>query len=299
MNSNKEKTIIIVVGPTAVGKTSFAIQLAKHFNTEIISADSRQCFKELNIGVAKPTFNELQSIPHYFINSHSITEEVSAGVFEKYAVQKVDEIFTFKNTAVMVGGTGLYINAFCNGMDEIPKVSLEIRNQIISNYQLHGLLWLQNEIKIKDNEFWNNSEQQNPQRLMRALEVFYATGRSINSFKNKSQINRPFKIIKLGLELYKDELRKNIDDRVDKMIEEGLVEEVKLLIPFQQLNALQTVGYRELFDFFDNKNSLEAAIERIKISTRQYAKRQLTWFKKDAEIHWIHPNKTFDFNFDY
>ncbi len=299
MNSNKEKTIIIVVGPTAVGKTSFAIRLAKHFKTEIISADSRQCFKELNIGVAKPTFNELQSIPHYFINSHSITEEVNAGIFEKYAVQKADEIFTFKNIAVMVGGTGLYINAFCNGMDEIPKVSLEIRNQIISNYQLHGLSWLQNEIKIKDYEFWINSAQQNPQRLMRALEVFYATGRSINSFKNKSQINRPFKIIKLGLELPKDELRKNIDDRVDKMIEEGLVEEVKLLIPFQQLNALQTVGYRELFDFFENKNSLKAAIERIKISTRQYAKRQLTWFKKDTEIHWIHPNKTFDFNFDY
>ena len=270
-----------------MGKTSFALKLAQHYNTQIISADSRQCFKELNIGVARPTVDELKLVHHYFIASHSIHQDVNAGLFEKYALQCADEIFKNNKVAVMVGGTGLYINAFCDGMDEIPNVSIEIRNNIITKYNDIGLAWLQNEVANKDPEFWKTAEQQNPQRLMRALEIVEATGKSINSFKRKQKATRPFNIIKIGLELSKEKLHENINTRVDKMMEEGLIEEVKSLIPYQQLNALQTVGYKELFDHFNNNCTLEQAIEKIKISTRQYAKRQMTWFKKDNDIKWF------------
>lgn len=279
-----------------MGKTSFAIKLAQHYNTQIISADSRQCFKELNIGVARPSAEELNLIHHYFIASHSIHQDVNAGVFEKYALQCADEIFKTSKVAVMVGGSGLYVNAFCNGIDDIPNVPLEIRNNIINNYSEKGLAWLQNEVQIKDPEFWQNAEQQNPQRLMRALEVLETTRKSINSFKSNKQTERPFKIIKLGLELPREQLINNINLRVDKMVEEGLFEEVESLILHQHLNALQTVGYRELFEYFDGNITKQQAIEKIKISTRQYAKRQMTWFKKDAEIKWLYPFEKIDFS---
>ena len=291
-----KNTVFVVVGPTAVGKTSFAIQLAKHYNTQIISADSRQCFKELNIGVARPSFEELKLVHHYFIASHSIHQEVNAGIFEKYALVSVDEIFKNNNVAVMVGGTGLYVNTFCNGIDEMPEIALEIRNKIVADYEENGLQWLQNEIEKKDVEFWQTAEQQNPQRLMRALEVFEATGKSINSFRNKKNVERGFNIVKIGLELPKELLHKNINTRVDKMIEEGQIEEAKSLMQFQHLNALQTVGYKELFDFFKNNFTIEQAVERIKINTRQYAKRQMTWFKKDADIKWFDASNKIDFD---
>jgi len=279
-----------------VGKTSFAIKLAQHYETKIISADSRQCYKELNIGVARPSTEELNLAHHYFIASHSIHEDVNAGVFEKYALQCVDEIFANNKIAVMVGGTGLYVNAFCNGIDEIPVVPLEVRNNIIENYTAKGMTWLQNEVKTQDLEFWQTAEQQNPQRLMRALEVIEATGKSINSFKRNTQVERPFNIIKIGLELPREQLISNINLRVDKMVEEGLIAEVESLIPHQNLNALQTVGYRELFEYFDGKITKQQAIEKIKISTRQYAKRQMTWFKKDKTIKWLKPFNTINFS---
>jgi tRNA dimethylallyltransferase len=280
-------TVYIIVGPTAVGKTSFAIQLAQHLHTKIISADSRQCFKELNIGVAKPTIQELSLVEHYFINSHSIHEEVNAGVFEKYALKKVEEIFKKHQSAVMVGGTGLYINAFCNGIDAMPEIPSIIREKIISSYKKNGLNWLREEIKNKDPEFWHSAEQQNPQRLMRALEIYETTGKSINFFKQNKKVSRPFNIIKIGLELPKEKLVENINLRVDEMVENGLIDEVKSLIPYKHLNALQTVGYKELYEYFDGNCSVDFAIERIKINTRQYAKRQMTWFKKDDSIQWI------------
>lgn len=208
-------------------------------------------------------------------------------MFEKYALQCVDEIFKLNNIAVMVGGTGLYVNAFCNGIDEIPNVPSAIRDNIIKNYNLKGLAWLQNELQTKDKDFWQKAEQQNPQRLMRALEVIESTGKSINDYKNHQKIKRPFNIIKIGLELPREQLIHNINLRVDKMIEEGLMDEVESLISHKDLNALQTVGYKELFDYFNNNISKQQAIEKIKISTRQYAKRQMTWFKKDAEIKWL------------
>jgi len=285
----KKNTVIVVAGPTAVGKTSLAIQIAQHFSTKIISADSRQCFKELNIGVAKPSTDELNLVHHYFINSHSIHQEVNAGTFERYALQAADEIFSESNVAVMVGGTGLYIKAFCEGMDSMPKIDEAIRNEIITSYETKGLKWLQNEIRDKDNAFWQVAEQQNPHRLMRALEIFTATGKSIIEFRQHKKVERPFNIIKIGLELPKEQLHQNIHIRVDQMVEAGLVKEVKSLLPNRNINALQTVGYRELFDHYDGNCTLEQSINQIKINTRHYAKRQMTWFKKDIEMKWFHP----------
>jgi tRNA dimethylallyltransferase len=283
----KNKTVFIVCGPTSAGKTSVAIELAKKFETEIISADSRQCFKELNIGVARPSEMELQTVKHYFIASHSIHEPVNAGSFEQFALKKVNEIFRTHNVAIMVGGTGLYIKAFCEGMDEMPDVPAEIRRSIILNYEKNGLEWLQRETQKKDPAFYKEGEIQNPQRLMRALEVAEVTGRSILDFRRGKKEERDFKIMKIGLELPKEELHRNINTRVDKMIEAGLVEEVKKLLPYKHLNALQTVGYAEIFDYLDGKTSLKEAIELMKTNTRQYAKRQMTWFKKDKDINWI------------
>jgi len=283
----KNKTVIIVAGPTAVGKTAVAIELAKKFETEIISADSRQCFKELNIGVARPSQSELQTVKHYFIASHSVHDTVNAGSFEQYALQKVNEIFRAHDRAIMVGGTGLYIKAFSDGMDETPDVPAEIRESIILNYEKNGLEWLQRETQRKDPGFYQAGETQNPQRLMRALEVAEATGRSILEFRKGKKKQRDFEIVKIGLELPKEELHRNINSRVDRMIEAGLVEEVRQLLPYKNLNALQTVGYAEIFDYLDGKTSLKDAIELIKKNTRQYAKRQMTWFKKDKEINWM------------
>ncbi|MDB5246659.1 MAG: miaA [Segetibacter sp.] len=288
MHSN---TIIIVCGPTAVGKTAFAIDLARALQTDIISVDSRQCYKELGIGVAKPSPQELAAVRHYFINSHSIYDEVNAGVFEKYALDVVEHIFKKHATAVMVGGTGLYIKAFCEGMDEIPAVNLAIRQRVIGEYEENGLEYLQKKIAEKDPVFWKVAEQQNPQRLMRALEVLLSTGRSVTSFRKGHKVKRPFNIIKAGLELPRVKLYDQINNRVDKMMDDGLLNEVKNLYEKRTQNALQTVGYRELFDYLENKCSLSEAVEKIKTNSRQYAKRQLTWFKKDPEITWYDPRE--------
>ena len=285
-----KKICIVIAGPTAVGKTAFAIQLAQHLNTKIISADSRQCFKELNIGVAKPTAAALQSVQHYFINSHSIQEEVNAVVFEQYALQKAEEIFKQHDTAVMVGGTGLYIKAFCDGIDELPAVDPEIREKISLGYEQNGLQWLQDEIEKNDPLYFAKGEIKNPQRLMRALEVKLSSGKSIAAFQTAQKKQRDFNIIKIGLELPKEKLVQNINNRVDAMMKEGLLNEVKKLEPCKKLNALQTVGYRELFDHLDGEITIENAVERIKINTRQYAKRQMTWFKKDGQINWVSPH---------
>jgi tRNA dimethylallyltransferase len=296
MASAENKTVIIIVGPTAVGKTSVAVELAEYYKTEIISADSRQCFKELNIGVARPLEKELQRVRHHFIASHSIYDIVNAGIFEQYALQKADEIFQSSNVVIMVGGTGLYVKAFCEGMDVIPEIPVETRKKIIANYEENGMEWLQNEVQKKDPGFYASGEIQNPRRLMRALEVAEATGHSILEFRKGQKQERDFNIIKIGLELPKEELHRNINSRVDKMIEAGLIEEVKSLLPYKSINALQTVGYSEIFDFIDGKAlparrqvSMDEAIELIKKNTRQYAKRQLTWFKKDKDARWFSP----------
>lgn len=291
METSKQKTVIIICGPTAVGKTAVALQLAKHFQTEIISADSRQCFKELNIGVARPSAEELQQVPHHFIASHSIEEEVTAITFEQYALQKVDQLFFTQDVVVLEGGTGLYIKAFCEGLDEIPEIKPEVRDRIIVNYRQFGLAWLQNEISKKDPGFYSAGETRNPQRMMRALEVIESTGQSILAFRKGEKSKRDFSILKIGIELPREELNSRIDARVDKMMEKGLLEEVKTLLPYRNLNALQTVGYAELFNYLDGKTTLEKAVAEIKTHTRQYAKRQMTWFKKDMSIVWFPPGQ--------
>ena len=281
------KTCIVIAGPTAVGKTAAAIALARHFNTAIISADSRQCFTELNIGVAKPDHEQLQAVHHYFINSHSITEEVNAAVFESYALAAAEEIFRSADHAILVGGTGLYIQAFCNGIDPIPPIPAIIRNNIITGYQESGLSWLQEQVSTHDPAYYATGETSNPQRLMRALEVKLHTGASITSFHSRPAAKRPFEIIKTALELPRPALYQNINHRVDMMMEAGLLNEVKSLTAHAHRNALQTVGYREIFVYLNGLSTLEAAVEHIKTNTRHYAKRQLTWFRKDANIHWF------------
>ena len=280
------KTVYIIVGPTAVGKTSFAISLAKHLQTEIISADARQCYKEMNIGVATPSKSELEKVPHHFIASHSINDTINASVFEEYALEKVAELFKTKDAVVMVGGTGLYIKAFCEGLDMIPAIAPEIREGIIQQYEKLGLRWLQKEVSVKDPVYWEKGEQQNPQRLMRALEVKMGTGDSILSFQHKNKVVRPFNIVKIGLEMDRELLYERINQRVLNMVEEGLEQEVKSLLPNFHLNALQTVGYSEWQPFFEGKTEKTNVIEKIQQNTRHYAKRQMTWFKKDPEIKW-------------
>ncbi len=285
-----KKTCIIIAGPTAVGKTSIALAVAKHFSTQIISADSRQCFKELNIGVAKPSPAELDEVYHYFINSHSIQDDISAADFETYALNAVSTIFSKNDMAVMVGGTGLYIKAFCEGMDEIPAIDPQIRNTIVTDYNNNGIQWLREQIKNTDHDYFIKGEIENPQRMMRALEVKLSTGQSITSFQSKKKKQRDFNIIMIGLELARDILYQRINTRVDSMMEAGLLKEAKVLLPYKHLNALQTVGYRELFDHFDGKYSLERAVELIKQNTRNYAKRQMTWFMRDRSITWLAPD---------
>ena len=285
----KTKTVIIIAGPTAIGKTALGIEVARHFDTEIISADSRQCFQELNIGVARPSVEELSQVPHHFIASHSIKEKVTAVTFEAYALAKAEQIFKKNDVVVMVGGTGLYIKAFCEGMDEIPDVPEEIHQEVIGAYKEKGLAWLQEEIKTADPLFWEKGEIQNPQRMMRALEVIKATGNSILHYQKGEKKQRDFSVIKIALDIPRLDLHRNINRRVDRMVEEGLLEEVKSLLPYQHLNALQTVGYKEIFAYLNGMITFETAVDAIKANTRQYAKRQLTWFRKDQTYHWHSP----------
>jgi tRNA dimethylallyltransferase len=270
-----------------VGKTAAAIRLAKHLDTKIISADSRQCFKELNIGAATPSGEELLSVQHYFINSHSITEEVNAALFEQLALQWTENIFRDRDTVVMVGGPGLYIKAFCEGLDDMPPVDAGIRQQVQDRYEQEGLAWLQEQVQKNDPGYYSAGEILNPQRLMRALEVKLSTGNSILSFRSRQKKQRSFDIRKVGLHMPKEQLYQSINQRVHRMMEQGLLAEVEKLLPFKDLNALQTVGYSELFNYLEGKNSLEEAVELIQKNTRHYAKRQMTWFRKDPSIEWL------------
>ncbi len=285
------KTVYIIVGPTAVGKTSLAIQLAKHLQTEIISADARQCYKELEIGVARPSVDELNTVPHHFIASHTITETVNASVFEKYALAITKKLFEQKEYVVMVGGTGLYIKAFCEGLDEIPSIDPSIRNKITKEYEENGLIWLQNKLAQKDPIYWAQAEKENPQRLMRALEVIEGLGQSILTYQSHQKKTRSFKIQLIGLEMERALLNEKINKRVELMISEGLEKEVEKLLPQFSLNALQTVGYSEWLPYFNKEQSLDQVISSIQQNTRHYAKRQMTWFKKDPAIQWVDASK--------
>jgi tRNA dimethylallyltransferase len=285
--SLKKPLLICVVGATAIGKTSLAIKLAQAFSTEIISADSRQFFKEMNIGTAVPSKEELEAIPHHFIQNKSIFEDYSVGDFERDALSLITDIFEKKKLLILVGGSGLYVDALVKGLDTFPEVPSEIREQL--NFELNekGLETLQNELKKADPTYFEKVDIQNPHRVIRALEIYRATGKPYSSFLNKEAINRDFETLYIGLTAERELIYGRINHRVDQMIEAGLIDEAKSLLPHKERNALQTVGYRELFEYFEGKISKEEAISEIKKNTRRFAKRQNTWFKKNEEIHWF------------
>ena len=286
MNSSN-KTLITVVGPTAIGKTSLSTLLAKHFNTEIISCDSRQFYKEMSIGTAVPTQEELKSIPHHFIQNRSILENYNVGAFENDALITLEKLFDKHHQLVMVGGSGLYVDAVLKGFDEFPEVDPNIREQLRIRVKKGEINFLKNQLKDLDIETYNSINLDNPQRLIRALEICIGTNLPYSSFKGKKKEKRNFKFIKIGLNGERQKIYDRINLRVDMMIENGLIDEAKKLYPKRNLNALQTVGYKELFLFFEGVYTKEFAIEEIKKNTRRFAKRQLTWFRKDRDIIWF------------
>ena len=282
--------LIVIAGPTASGKTEIAIKLAQSYKTVIVSADSRQFYREMSIGTAKPTPEELAAAPHYFINSHSITENFSVGDYEKQGLALLDELFKMHNTIILVGGSGLYIKALCEGFDDIPRADAAIREELNKELAEKGIAVLQEELKIADPVFYKQVDLSNPQRVIRALEVFRSTAKPFSSFRKAAVNERHFNTIKIGVDMPRELLYDRINQRVDDMIKQGLVDEAQSLLPYRHLNALNTVGYSELFDYFDGKADLNIAIERIKQNTRHFAKRQLTWFRKDKAVHWLEPN---------
>ncbi len=288
-SSLNKRHLIVVVGPTAVGKTDLCIRLAKHFKTVIISADSRQFYHEMSIGTAKPTSAEMQGIPHYFINSHHITEEYNAGAYEQDVLRLLEDLFTRYSCVILTGGSGLYVRAVLEGMDEMPEVPARIREQLMQQKQEQGLASLLQKLQELDPVYYNQVDQANPQRVIRALEVCLATGQPYSSFRTKQPVERPFKIIKIGLNRDRAELYARIDSRVDQMLQSGLLEEVKQLLPYQNHNALQTVGYQELFSYLAGEYDWEEALRLLKRNSRRYAKRQLTWFTKNNDFTWFHP----------
>lgn len=283
------KTLIVIVGPTAVGKTALAVTLAGHYQTEIISADSRQFFQELSIGTAKPTPAELAAAKHHFVNSHSINTFFSTGDFEKQALQVLNEIFTRKDTAILVGGSGLYLDAVTKGLDELPDTDLQIREQLNRIFENEGLEPIRARLEDADPEYYARVDQSNPQRMIRGLEFYLSTGRKVSSFLTNTRKERTFNMIKIGLNMDRAELYHRINTRVDQMMTDGLLAEVRSLAAYQELNALKTVGYGELFAYLEGKISYDDAIARIKQNTRRFAKRQLTWFRRDEQIHWFEP----------
>lgn len=279
------KTCLIIAGPTAVGKTNLSIQIAQTLGTEIISADSRQCFRELNIGVAKPTDEELENVPHHFINNLSIKDDFSAANYEKYALDKLTALFENNEVVVVTGGTGLYLRALTDGLDDIPETEIEIKKEVLALFEAEGLKGLQTAIAEFDTDTAQHQNIHNPQRLMRALEVYKSTGNPISFYQKKQPKQRPFNIVKVFLNLSRGELYSNINNRVDAMFENGLLAEATALYPYKNLNALQTVGYKEIFQFLDGDINLKKATELIKQHTRNYAKRQVTWFKSEPGMH--------------
>lgn len=285
--SPKEKTLITVVGPTAIGKTALAIELAKFYSTEIISCDSRQFYKEMNIGTAIPSNTELEQVKHHFIHSRSILDSYDVGQFEQDAIFMLNHLFEKRNIVIMVGGSGLYVDAVLKGFDDFPKVDNQVREKLIKQLENDGISKLQERLKELDVKSYNEIALDNPQRLIRALEICIGTGKPYSSFIKKQSNKRDFTSIMIGLTAERNLIYDRINNRVDKMIEEGLVDEAKTLYKYRELNALQTVGYRELFDYFDGTFDYEFAIAEIKKNTRRFAKRQLTWFRRYENIDWF------------
>ncbi len=286
-----KKTLLVIVGPTAIGKTELAVKLAQHFKTEILSADSRQFYQELNVGVARPTEQQLQLVKHHFIACRSVENEYNAGEFEKDALYCLEKIFSKHDIAVMVGGSGLYVRAVCEGFDAVPPGDAEVKEQLEIVLKEKGLQHLQDELKQADPDYYKSADIQNPRRVIRALEVYRITGKPFSAHHSAEVKKRDFNIVKIGLHAEREVLYERINQRVDDMMQHGLLDEVKKLIPFRTCKALQTVGYQELFDFLDDKTDFDTAVNLIKQHTRNFAKRQLTWFRKDKDVHWFEPHE--------
>lgn len=293
------KNLIVIVGPTAIGKTNLSILLAKYFNCEIVSADSRQFYKEMYIGTAAPSKDELKEAKHHFIQHKSIKEEYSVGDFEKDALTKLTELFKHNDYAILIGGSGLYINAVTNGLDHFPETNIEIRKKLQEEYTNKGIESLQQQLKILDPEYYKKVDLSNTHRVMRAIEVCISSGLPYSSFLTKPKKKRPFRIIKIGITADREVIYERINKRVDLMMEEGLMEEAKSLYSFKALNALNTVGYKEIFKYLDREWDIDFAISEIKKNTRRFAKRQLTWFKKDTEIKWFNYDENTTSIFSY
>jgi tRNA dimethylallyltransferase len=285
------KTLIIIAGPTAIGKTALAISLAKHYKTEIISADSRQFYREMTIGTAKPSEAELNAVKHHLINSHSVLDQFNAGDFEKESIEIINGLFTDHEQVIMAGGSGLFINAVSHGFDQLPVATEEIRDYFNKILEEKGIKFLQDQLKKIDPIYFNEVDIFNPQRIIRALEVFESSGKTFSSLRTNIKKQRPFNIVKIGLNSDRDKLYERINLRVDQMVEDGLIEEVESLKTYRHLNPLNTVGYSEIFNYLDGKSTREDAIEKIKQNTRRFAKRQITWFKKSEDIKWYKPDE--------
>lgn len=287
---SSDKKLIVVTGPTAVGKTDLCISLAELLKIPIINADSRQLFKELKIGTAAPTETQLQRVRHYFVGTLSIGDYYSASMYEQDVMTLLEELFQTSDYALLTGGSMMYIDAVCNGIDDIPTVDDDTRRLLKRRLAEEGLEALVEELRLLDPEHYDIVDRQNPRRVVHALEICHMTGKTYTSFRKAEKKQRPFRIIKIGLNREREELYQRINKRVDLMMEEGLVDEARQMLPFRNENALNTVGYKELFNYFDGQWELAEAVERIKGNTRRYARKQLTWFKRDAQMKWFHPD---------
>jgi tRNA dimethylallyltransferase len=291
MNSDSAANLIVITGPTAVGKTLLSIELAKTLSSEIISADSRQFYREMRIGTARPSDDLMKLVPHHFIGHLSISDYYNVSRFETDVLSKLAQIYQKSSNALLVGGSGLYINAVCHGIDELPDPDDTLREQLKDLFQKEGIKSLQDKLSELDPDYFQQVDQSNPKRLLRAIEVCLTTGLTYSALRKNQSRPRNFRIIKVGLQRDRDDLNQRINRRVEIMMKEGLLEEVKALLPYRYFNALNTVGYKELFDYLDGKYSLDQAVEKIKTNTRRFAKRQMTWFRKDKEINWFHPDE--------
>lgn len=285
------KTLIVILGPTGVGKTDLSIKIAKHFHTEISSSDSRQVYREMRIGTAVPEPEQLSAVKHHFIHTHSIHDYFSSWECEKQTIELLDKLFTDKNEVLLVGGSMMYIDAVCNGIDEIPTIDPDLRKEVFETYEKEGLEYMRMQLKQLDPVFYNQVDLKNAKRVIHAVEVCLMAGKPYSELRTNSKKERNFNIVKIGLNREREELYERINKRVDMMIEEGLVEEAKSVFEYRHYNSLNTVGYKELFEHFEGSISLEKAIELIKRNSRRYAKRQLSWFRRDKEIQWFHPDQ--------
>lgn len=287
----KKPVLIVLIGPTGVGKTELSLSIAEHYHTSIISSDSRQLYKDLKIGTAAPTPAQLARVPHYFVGTLELTDYYSAAQYETEVLKKLDELFQVHPVVVMTGGSMMYVDAVCKGIDDIPTVDKDTRELMIHRYETEGLDQLCAELRVLDPEYYRIVDLKNPKRVIHALEICYMTGKTYTSFRTRTQKERPFRIVKVGLTREREELYQRINQRVDEMMKEGLLEEAKRVYPYRQLNSLNTVGYKEMFKYLDGEWDLPFAIEKIKQNSRIYSRKQMTWFKRDAEITWFHPEQ--------